>query len=162
MASRCSVMALWQAASSARSGWVLPSHRPLWKTALFVKYRLIIDEFGGWELFQELLQTLSGIAHHHGADIATVASAAVLARPGVAAVIVGARDRSHLLANLKISSLSLGHDDWAQIERVLSQSHQLEGDVYTLERDVTGRHGSIMKYNLNRVEDGDVPQEAAP
>jgi hypothetical protein len=26
----------------------------------------------------------------------------------------------------------------------------LEGDVFGLERDTTGRHGSIMKYNLNK------------
>ncbi len=57
-----------------------------------VKYKLIIDEFGGWDLFQELLRVLEGIARHHDTDIATVASAAVLARPGVSAVIVGARN----------------------------------------------------------------------
>ena len=41
------------------------------------------------------------IADRHATDIATVASAAVLARPGVAAVIVGARNRAHLGANAR-------------------------------------------------------------
>ena len=63
------------------------------------KYKLIIDDIGGWDLFQTLLATLHGIADRHGSNIATVASAAVLNRPGVAAVIVGARNRSHLAAN---------------------------------------------------------------
>ena len=58
-----------------------------------VKYKLIIDDFGGWDLFQTLLAALRHVADRHGVDIATVASAAMLARRGVAAVIVGARQR---------------------------------------------------------------------
>ncbi len=114
-----------------------------------VKYKLIIDEFGGWRLFQDLLQVLDAIARRHGTDIATVASAAVLARPGVSAVIVGARNRAHLNANLRIASLTLGTDDRAAIKAVLARAQPLPGDVYALERDTAGRHGSIMKYNLN-------------
>ena len=115
-----------------------------------VKYKLIIDDIGGWELFQALLQTLRGIADRHGTDIATVASAAMLSRPGVAAVIVGARNRSHLPSNLAISDLKLTAEDHAEIVGVLAQANELDGDVYTLERDRHGRHGSIMKYNLNK------------
>ncbi|PSJ59381.1 aldo/keto reductase [Pseudaminobacter soli (ex Li et al. 2025)] len=115
-----------------------------------VKYKLIIDDFGGWELFQTLLKTLRGIADRHGTDIATVASAAMLKRPGVAGVIVGARNRSHLPSNLAISDLQLTAEDNAAIAAVLAQANELEGDVYTLERDRHGRHGSIMKYNLNK------------
>jgi aryl-alcohol dehydrogenase-like predicted oxidoreductase len=95
------------------------------------------------------LQVLADIARRHCADIATVASAAVLARPGVSAVIVGARNRAHLDANLRIASITLGAEDLAAIEAVLRRSQDLPGDVYALERDTTGRHGSIMKYNLN-------------
>jgi aryl-alcohol dehydrogenase-like predicted oxidoreductase len=114
------------------------------------KYKLIIDEFGGWRLFQTLLKTLHGIAQRHRSDIATIASAAVLTWPGVAAVIVGARNRTHLPANLAISDLSLTAEDDAQIGKVLDQARDLEGDVFGLERDATGRHGAIMKYNLNK------------
>jgi aryl-alcohol dehydrogenase-like predicted oxidoreductase len=115
-----------------------------------VKYKLIIDDFGGWGLFQTLLKTLRGIADRHGVDIATVASAAMLSRPGVAGVIVGARNRSHLASNLAISSLALTEDDHSRIEAVLAMANPLSGDVYELERDRHGRHGSIMKYNLNK------------
>lgn len=50
------------------------------------KYKLIIDDFSGWDLFQSLLQTLWRIADRHGVDTASVSSAAMLNRPGVAAV----------------------------------------------------------------------------
>ena len=94
--------------------------------------------------------TLREIAQRHGSDIATVASAAALEWSSVAAVIVGARNRSHLPANLAISSLALTAEDHARIDLVLAESQELEGDVFGLERDTTGRHGSIMKYNLNK------------
>lgn len=112
------------------------------------KYKLIIDDFGGWELFQRLLRTLRGIADRHGVDIATIASAAVLARQGVAAVIVGARTRDHLAANLAIGQIRLDAADEAAIEAVLAGAKPLEGDVYALERG--SRHGAVMKYNLNQ------------
>jgi hypothetical protein len=85
----------------------------------------------------------------------------VLARPGVSAVIVGARNRSHLESNLKIASVRLSADDLAAISAVLARSRDLEGDVYALERDKTGRHGSIMKYNLNSEGKGTAPRETA-
>lgn len=113
------------------------------------KYKLIIDDFGGWDLFQALLRALRKIADRHDSDIATIASAAMLTRPGVAAVIVGARNRSHLARNLAIGAITLSATDRAEIDAVLAQSHLLEGDTYTLERDRNGRHGQIIKYNLN-------------
>ena len=114
-----------------------------------VKYKLIIDDFGGWALFQELLAALSRVADRHGVDMATVASRLVLDRPGVGAVIVGARDKAHVAANAAVSALRLDADDLAAIHAVTSRAEGPLGDVYTLERDRTGRHGSIMKYNLN-------------
>jgi aryl-alcohol dehydrogenase-like predicted oxidoreductase len=114
-----------------------------------VKYRLIIEEFGGWALFQRLLAVLRRIADRHGVDIATVASAATLERDRVAAVIVGARDRSHLQANLAVSALKLSDDERHEIDAVIAEANDLPGEVYALERDRAGRHGGIMKYNLS-------------
>ncbi len=113
-----------------------------------IKYKLIIDDIGGWAVFQALLRRLRSIADRHGVDIATVASAAVLARPGVAAVIVGARTRAHLADNLAISCLEVTAADQAEIDAVLAELRPLEGDVYSIERG--SRHGAIMKYNLNK------------
>ena len=138
-----------------------PEPRAPFENRSLVKYKLIIDEFGGWALFQELLGVLDAIARRHGTDIATVASAAVLARPGVSAVIVGARNADHLASNLRIALLRLSAEDMAAIDRVLAKSRQLEGDVYALERDTTGRHGSIMKYNLNSEGKTTAPRETA-
>ena len=115
-----------------------------------VKYKLMINEFGGWDLFQGLLRTLRRIAERHGVDIATVASRTILDRPQVAAVIIGARNLSHLPSNLAIAKLRLTPRDRAEIERVLGERQGPCGDVFTLERDRAGPHGSIMKYNLNR------------
>jgi aryl-alcohol dehydrogenase-like predicted oxidoreductase len=115
-----------------------------------VKYKLIIDEFGGWGLFQELLRILRRIADRHGVDIATVASSAILDQPQVAAIIVGARNPNHLAANLDIAELRLSVTDRAEIDQILSERLGPEGDVFALERERVGRHGSIMKYNLNR------------
>jgi len=81
-----------------------------------IKYKLIVDEFGGWDLFQELLEVLSAIAAHHDSDIASIASRAVLERPGVAAVIVGARNRNHLARNLAIPGIELTAQDFAAID----------------------------------------------
>ena len=113
------------------------------------KYKLIIDDFGGWDLFQALLSALRHVADRHQADIATIASAWVLRQPRVAAVIVGARNQAHALANARIMEIDLSDGDIAEIDAVIAQSNGPQGDVYTLERDRTGRHGSIMHYNLN-------------
>ena len=114
-----------------------------------VKYKLIIDDFGGWALFQDLLKALRAVANRHNTDIATIASQYVLDKPAVAAVIVGARNRAHVAANARVSSIKLTPADKAEIEAVLAQRQGPLGDVYSLERDRTGKHGSIMKYNLN-------------
>ena len=114
-----------------------------------VKYKLIVDDFGGWAMFQELLAALRRVADRHGGDIASVASRLVLDYPGVAAVIVGATSRAHLAANVAASGLALTEQDFDEVERVASKRRGPLGDVYELERDRTGRHGSIMKYNLN-------------
>jgi aryl-alcohol dehydrogenase-like predicted oxidoreductase len=130
----------------------LGAKEPAWPLAnrSLTKYKLIIDDFGGWDLFQTLLLALRAVAERRGTDIATLASAAILTRPGVAAVIVGARDRSHLPSNLAISNIVLSSEDIASIDKVVAAARQIDGDVYSLERDRGGRHGAIMKYNLNK------------
>ena len=116
-----------------------------------VKYKLIIDDFGGWNLFQELLLELRQIANRHSTDIATIASRYVLDQPGVAAVIVGARNRAHVSANAGVCDIHLTEQDRSGLAAVIAKRQGPLGDTYTLERDRTGRHGSIMKYNLNSV-----------
>ena len=114
-----------------------------------VKYRLIIDEFGPWEIFQELLVTLKMIGDKHGVSLSAAASRYVLEQPAVAAIIVGARYADYLHATLQVFDFQFEENDKAMLAAVLSRSAGPLGPVYALERDKTGRHGRIMKYNLN-------------
>jgi aryl-alcohol dehydrogenase-like predicted oxidoreductase len=113
-----------------------------------VKYKLIIDDFGGWNLFQELLHCLDRIAKNHGTDIGTVASAYTLNRPGVTAVIVGARNTDHIARNLQISEIALTDLERSEIGNVLEKSTGPVGPVYDLERN-NDRHRNIMHTNNN-------------
>jgi aryl-alcohol dehydrogenase-like predicted oxidoreductase len=113
-----------------------------------IKYRLIIDECGGWVAFQALLAVLDRIARHHGAPLSAVAARWVLDQPGVAAVIIGARHAGQLTDTLAVADVALTAADHAAIAAVLQTSPQ--GEVYALERDRNGPHGRIMKYNLNK------------
>jgi aryl-alcohol dehydrogenase-like predicted oxidoreductase len=113
------------------------------------KYKLIIEDFGGWELFQELLGVLGRIAATHATDIASVATRVMLDRDQVAAAIVGAVNTSHLQAHAQIGSLRLQADELASISSVIARRRGPAGDVYDLERDRSGAHGRIMKYELN-------------
>ncbi len=119
-----------------------------------IKYKLIIEDFGGWDLFQDLLRTLERIAVRHRCDIATVASKLMLDRPGVAAVIIGATNAAHLGAHRRLSELRLDAQDSAAVQRVLAARTGPLGDVYSLERDRGGRHGRIMKYDLAGLKAG--------
>jgi len=115
-----------------------------------VKYRLIIDEFGGWDRFQELLAALGAVAARHEVGIGAVAIRWVLDQPGVSGVIVGARHARHLDATRQACELALDEEDRAAVARVQSASSGPGGDVYDLERVKGGRHASIMRYTLAR------------
>ena len=114
-----------------------------------MKYRLIIDEFGPWERFQDVLRVLQGIGDRHGVALSSVATRWVLDRPQVAAATVGARYARHLPQTLEVFRLALDAEDRAAIQAVLDAAPGPRGPVFGLERDRGGRHGRIMKYNLN-------------
>lgn len=91
------------------------------------KYKNMIDAWGGWNLFQELLTILNQIATKHGSSIANVATRYILDKPAVAGVIIGARlgiseNRSD---NLKVFSLQLDKEDDEKIKSVTSKSKDL-------------------------------------
>ena len=115
-----------------------------------IKYKLVIDDFGGWAVFQQLLRVLLAIGQRHGCSIATVATRWVLDQKGVAAAIVGARYADHLHDTLAVFALQLDDQDHKLLAPLLAAHPGLQGDTYSLERDKAGRHGRIMKYNLNK------------
>lgn len=113
------------------------------------KYRLMIEEVGGWDLFQALLRTLREVGDRHGVSIASVASRWVLERPRVAAVIIGARNARHLERYAELFRFRLTAADHDAIDAIRRDMAVPAMDVFDLERDTAGRHGRIMKYNLN-------------
>src|SRR5882724_3351648 len=128
--------------------------RPPFANRSLVKYRLIIEDFGGWRRFQELLAVLDAIAKRHRASIASVAIRYVLDKPGVAVAIVGARDAVHLDGLARAVTLDEG--DRGAISQVVSRAPGPRGDCYELERVEGGPHSAIMWKNQNA---GGVPAD---
>jgi aryl-alcohol dehydrogenase-like predicted oxidoreductase len=96
-------------------------------TASLRKYKQMIDAWGGWGLFQELLRSLRAVADQHRASIASVAIRWVLDRPAVTGAILGVRlgvsdnrrDNAHAL------QISLDAEDTGRLDRVFGRSQDL-------------------------------------
>lgn len=91
------------------------------------KYKHMIDVWGGWGLFQELLEVLDAIAQKHGVSIANVATRYILDKPNVAGVIIGARlgISEHISDNCRVFRLRLESEDLNEIRSVTSRSNDL-------------------------------------
>ena len=127
-----------------------PEPQEPYQNRSLVKYKLIIDDFGGWERFQSLLRVLERIGERHDVGIGAVAVRWVLDRPLVAGCIVGATSTRHLASNVGIFAFSLTEQDHREINRVIEGNEQVQGDCYEVENDRNGRHGRIMRYNQNK------------
>ncbi|MDE1767559.1 MAG: aldo/keto reductase, partial [Thaumarchaeota archaeon] len=91
------------------------------------KYKNMIDAWGGWNLFQELLVVLGGISKKHHVSIANVATKYILDKPVVAGVIIGTRlgIAEHRSNNVQVFELQLDKEDNAAIKSVTSRSNDL-------------------------------------
>lgn len=101
-------------------------------TASLSKYKNMIDTWGGWSFFQELLFSLGTIAKRHDCSLASVATRYVLDRPAVGGVIVGCRlgvagAGQHISDSLHSCSpdLKLTVEDLSAIEAVTRCSRDL-------------------------------------
>jgi aryl-alcohol dehydrogenase-like predicted oxidoreductase len=96
-------------------------------TASLRKYKQMIDAWGGWALFQDLLQVLKQIADQHGVSLANVAVRSILDRPTVAGVIVGVRlgVTDHRTDNARAFEFTLTAEDHERIQAVLVRSRDL-------------------------------------
>lgn len=97
------------------------------------KYKQMIDNWGGWGLFQELLNTLKTIADKYQVSITNVAVNYILNQPAVGGVIVGARlgIAEHLSDNARVFTFNLDTEDIGKIDAVSQHSrdlYQLIGD----------------------------------
>jgi aryl-alcohol dehydrogenase-like predicted oxidoreductase len=91
------------------------------------KYKQMVDKWGNWQLFQELLSTLKTIANKHQVSIANVAVNYILNQPVVGGVIVGARlgIAEHLEDNARVFSFNLDAEDVGKIDAVSEKSRDL-------------------------------------
>jgi len=101
--------------------------RPELSTASLQKYQNMIDAWGGWTLFQELLGVLKQTAEKHRVSIANIGVRYILDRPAVAGVIVGARlgVAQHIAENTRVFGFALDSGDLGVIEAVLAKSRDL-------------------------------------
>lgn len=100
-------------------------------TASLQKYKNMIDEWGGWSLFQELLRTLNEIAQKHKVSIANVATRYILDKPQVAGVIIGVRlgIAEHIIDNIPVFDMKLDDDDSEKIKTVICKSRDLFASI---------------------------------
>ncbi|CAG6021208.1 unnamed protein product [Menidia menidia] len=101
-------------------------------TASLSKYKNMIDAWGGWGLFQDLLVALETVGKRRGCSVASVATRYVLDRPAVGGVIVGCRlgvagAGQHVSDSLRSCSpeLRLTAEDHAAIQAVTRRSRDL-------------------------------------
>ena len=96
-------------------------------TASLRKYKQMVDAWGGWDLFQELLAALKSVAGRHGVSIANVAVRYILDRPTVAGVIIGVRLglADHRADNAHTFDFALDAEDHDRLQSVLRRSRDL-------------------------------------
>jgi aryl-alcohol dehydrogenase-like predicted oxidoreductase len=91
------------------------------------KYMKMIEAWGGWDLFQELLSTLKRIAQKYNVSIANIASRYILDKPAVAGVIIGVRLGivDHRNNNAQLFNFSLDKSDLDDIDVICTKSNNL-------------------------------------
>lgn len=96
-------------------------------TASLQKYYNMINAWGGWTLFQELLHVLYEISKKHECSIANIATSFVLSKPMVAGVIIGTRlgISEHRSENSKVFEINLDSEDMSLIQSVTKKSQDL-------------------------------------
>lgn len=128
--------------------------RPNFENVSLDKYYRIIQDMGGWDLFQQLLQTLQKISVKHNVSIANVSCRYMLDQDLVAALNVGARDASHLKDNLRVFSFQLDQEDRESIKQVLAKKVGPLGDIYSVDREENRDALEEVKTEYYDVENG--------
>ncbi len=135
MAQLCQERGVWLLAYGTLCGGFLSEkyldrpepHRFALETVSLRKYKQMIDAWGGWGLFQELLHALAAIARKHGVSIANLAVRYVLDLPAVAGAIVGARlgVTEHIADNARVFGLMLDREDRQALAAIHARSLDL-------------------------------------
>jgi len=99
-------------------------------TSSLRRYKGWVDKWGGWHLFQELLQSLKEISLRYSVSLSNVACRYILDKPSIGGVIIGVRCgiSEHIEDTLRISSFQLDDKDVKQLETVIKKGKLLPGD----------------------------------
>ncbi len=91
------------------------------------KYKKMIDAWGGWNLFQDLLTSLKRVGQKHGVSIANVATNYILNKPQVAGVIIGTRLGivEHISDNTQVFGFILDKSDQDELDSVCANANDL-------------------------------------
>ncbi|XP_047052340.1 flagellar radial spoke protein 5-like isoform X1 [Lolium rigidum] len=105
----------------------IPFAGPPLNTPSLQKYKRMVDAWGGWSLFQALLQTLKKVSLKHGVPISTVAVRYILNQTSVAGSMVGVRLglSEHIRDTNAILSLELDEEDMGSIAEASSRGRNL-------------------------------------
>jgi aryl-alcohol dehydrogenase-like predicted oxidoreductase len=112
------------------------------------KYRLIIEETGGWPAYQALLHVLTGIGNRYQVPAQLVAARWALEQPMVSGIILGVGKKSRAARNRRLADFSLDAQDRQELETWTRRHPTPKGDMYERERDAGGPHARIIKTNL--------------
>lgn len=95
-----------------------------------MKYKRFVDNAGGWDVYQNLLETIHKIANTHSVSMANVACRYILDQPGVGGIIIGARlgASEHLSDNLRLFEFSLDNNSRNSLEAALAEMQTIPGD----------------------------------
>ncbi|KAJ9517691.1 hypothetical protein QJQ45_003981 [Haematococcus lacustris] len=105
-------------------------------TSSLKMYWNVAKQFGGQDLWRELLVVLRSIADKHQVSVANVALRWVMQQGNGNTVhpIVGLRNTTHIQDNARTLSLMLDGDDMSAIADILARSAGPQGDIYSFER----------------------------
>ena len=100
------------------------------KTWSEMKYKRFIDESGGWDAYQNLLNVVNQIAQNNDVSIANICSRYILDNPLVAGIIIGARlgQNNHIEDNLNILKTKISKEEINLIRDAQKELTPIPGD----------------------------------
>ena len=100
------------------------------KTWSEMKYKRFIDESGGWDAYQNLLNVVNQIAQNNDVSIANICSRYILENPFVAGIIIGARlgENNHIKDNLNILKTKISKEEINLIRDAQKELNPIPGD----------------------------------
>lgn len=119
-----------------------------------IKYQLIINEIGDRH-YQTVLRRLCVLAEKYRTTTANIAAAFALQTPGVSSIILGPRNAKHVNEIDQMATFTLTDHEYGSLRELLNGPlEKISDDIYSYERNINGKHGGIMKYNLNGMRAG--------